>query len=245
MRFQGRTRVGQLSRSVAPAALAALLLTGCQGMGGDAADDSARAAGPTASASASGNASSDEGDLPGLPGADQARDELSGLKVAPHGSMSGYSRDKFPHWREQGDSCNTREAVLKRDGDGVRLDDECRAVSGSWVSVYDGEKFTESEDLDIDHMVPLANAWRSGADEWTQDRRRDFANDLEHPQLLAVSAHSNRSKGDQGPDEWQPEDKGYWCVYGRAWVSVKSTYELTVTEAEKAELTTMLRTCSA
>ncbi|WP_306317348.1 MULTISPECIES: HNH endonuclease family protein [unclassified Streptomyces] len=247
MRVQGRTRVGQLSRTVVPAALAALLLTGCQGVGGDSSDDSARDASPSASASAtaSGGAPAQEGTLPGVPSADRARDELAELKVAPHGSMSGYSREKFPHWEEQGEGCTTREAVLKRDGKDVKQDDECRAVSGNWVSVYDGQKFTDSGDLDIDHTVPLANAWRSGADKWTQEERKAFANDLKHPQLLSVSAHSNRSKGDQGPDEWQPEDKGYWCTYGRSWVSVKSTYELTVTEAEKAELTTMLGTCSA
>ncbi|MGP3770559.1 HNH endonuclease family protein [Streptomyces sp. SDT5-1] len=245
MRFQERTRVGRLARAVAPAALAALLLTGCQGVDGGGSEDSAHGAEPSKSAGAGSGGAAQEGTLPGVPGADQARDELAELKVAPHGSMSGYSRDKFPHWAEQGDNCSTREAVLKRDGKDVKTDDECRAVSGNWVSVYDGERFTQSEDLDIDHTVPLANAWRSGADKWTQEERKAFANDLEHPQLLSVSAHSNRSKGDQGPDEWQPESKDYWCTYARSWVSVKSTYELTVTDAEKKELTTMLGTCSA
>ncbi|GAB2983388.1 hypothetical protein GCM10023080_056820 [Streptomyces pseudoechinosporeus] len=56
---------------------------------------------------------------------------------------------------------------------------------------------------------------------------------------------SNRSKGDQGPDEWQPPAKAYWCTYGRAWTAVKATYELTVTEAEKDMLTEMLDTCTS
>lgn len=241
MGFQERTRFGRLGRSAAPAALTVLLLAGCQGVGGGGSEDSAHGAEPSTSASAS----TGESTLPGVPSADEARGELAELKVAPHGSMSGYSRDKFPHWAEQGDSCDTRETVLKRDGKDVKTDDECHADSGNWVSVYDGEKFTDSGDLDIDHTVPLANAWRSGADEWTQEQRKAFANDLEHPQLLSVSAHSNRSKGDQGPDEWQPEAKDYWCTYARSWVSVKSTYELSVTDAEKKELTTMLGTCSA
>ncbi|MFJ2723053.1 HNH endonuclease family protein [Streptomyces sp. NPDC087437] len=135
--------------------------------------------------------------------------------------------------------------ILKRDGTGVQRDAECRAVSGRWVSVYDDKTFTSASDLDIDHMVPLANAWRSGASQWTQEKRKAFANDLTHPQLLAVSAASNRSKGDQGPDEWQPPSKPYWCTYARAWVSVKATYELSVTEAEKNTLTEMLGTCSS
>ncbi|MFD7297708.1 HNH endonuclease family protein [Streptomyces sp. NPDC059897] len=241
MGFQERTRFGRLGRAAAPVALTALLLAGCQGVADGGSEDSAHGAEPSASASAT----TGEGTLPGVPSADEARDALAELKVAPHGSMSGYSRDKFPHWAEQGDSCDTRETALKRDGKDVKTDGECHADSGDWVSAYDGEKFTDSGDLDIDHTVPLANAWRSGADDWTQEERKAFANDLEHPQLLAVSAHSNRSKGDQGPDEWQPDVKDYWCTYARSWVSVKSTYELTVTDAEKKELTTMLGTCSA
>ncbi|WP_237536622.1 HNH endonuclease family protein [Streptomyces sp. SID5785] len=184
------------------------------------------------------------GTLPGMPTAQQARQQLTTLKVAAHGSMSGYSRDRFPHWAEQGDDCNTRETVLARDGKDVERDGECRAVSGTWVSVYDDKKFTSASGLDIDHTVPLANAWRSGASKWTQEQRKAFANDLTHPQLLSVSAGSNRSKGDQGPDEWQPPAKAYWCSYARSWVSVKATYALTVTEAEKTTLTEMLDTCS-
>ncbi|WP_069814045.1 HNH endonuclease family protein [Streptomyces sp. TP-A0874] len=200
---------------------------------------------PSASSGVGGGTAEDGSGLPGLPTAEQARTQLAELKVAPHGSMSGYSRAKFPHWAAQGENCDTRETVLERDGTDVERDAQCRAVSGTWTSAYDDEKFTEASDLDIDHMVPLANAWRSGADGWTQEQRKAFANDLTHPQLLAVSASSNRSKGDQGPDEWQPPAKTYWCTYGRAWTSVKATYELSVTEPEKEKLTEMLDTCSS
>ncbi|TGZ01884.1 HNH endonuclease family protein [Streptomyces rhizosphaericola] len=206
---------------------------------------------PSASASAStgagggGGTAADDSALPGIPTAEQARKELAGLTVAKHGSMSGYSRAKFPHWASQGESCDTRETVLERDGTDVERDDQCRAVSGKWTSVYDDKAFTEARDLDIDHMVPLANAWRSGARTWTQEKRKEFANDLARPQLLAVSAATNRSKGDQGPDEWQPPSKAYWCTYSRAWVSVKASYELSVTEAEKETLTEMLDTCGS
>ncbi|MEU7406731.1 HNH endonuclease family protein [Streptomyces sp. NPDC044948] len=181
--------------------------------------------------------------LPGVPSAEQARTELAGLTVAAHGSMSGYSRAKFPHWIAQGGSCGTREAVLERDGSGVQRDEECRAVSGKWVSVYDDKTFTDASDLD--HTVPLATAWRSGAADWTQDERKKFANDLTHPQLLAVSAATNRSKGDQGPDEWRPPAKTYWCTYARSWILVKAEYELSVTGAEKNMLTDMLDTCTS
>ncbi|MEU3093214.1 HNH endonuclease family protein, partial [Streptomyces massasporeus] len=210
-----------------------LVVAGCTAIDDPAAPQASDAK-PSASPSAGvpGGEAADTGTLPGVPTAGQARAELAELKVAPHGSMSGYSRDKFSHWAEQGENCNTRETVLERDGTDVTRDDECRAVSGRWVSVYDGKTFTDASDLDIDHMVPLANGWRSGANTWTQEERKAFANDLTYPQLLAVSAASNRSKGDQGPDEWKPPSQAYWCTYARAWVSVKSDYELSVTEAE-------------
>ncbi|NJP99166.1 HNH endonuclease family protein [Streptomyces zingiberis] len=225
------------------AAVAVLAVAGCAGI--DLPEVSQSGDSKPSSSSSAGASGGGDGTLPGVPTAEQARTELAGLKVAPHGSMSGYSRSKFPHWSELGENCNTRETVLERDGTDVSQDEECRAVSGRWVSVYDDKTFTDASDLDIDHMVPLANAWRSGANTWTQEKRKEFANDLEGPQLLAVSAATNRSKGDQGPDEWQPPSEGYWCTYARAWVSVKSGYELSVTEAEKDTLTDMLGTCSS
>src|SRR5688572_2022831 len=103
--------------------------------------------------------------------------------------MTGYSRDRFPHWASQGNGCDTREVVLQRDGSGVSVGDDCKAT-GEWFSEYDGETFDDPGDLDIDHMVPLANAWRTGAATWTDEQREAFANDLTQPQLIAVSASS-------------------------------------------------------
>ncbi|MER6305895.1 hypothetical protein [Streptomyces sp. NPDC001657] len=88
----------------------------------------------------------------------------------------------FPHWIKQHGECDTREVVLSRDGIDVQQDEECRAVSGTWFSAYDSRVFATSGQLDIDHIVPLANAWRSGAHEWATPRRRTFANDLVHAQ---------------------------------------------------------------
>ncbi|WP_282693316.1 HNH endonuclease family protein [Streptomyces sp. CC208A] len=228
------------------AGLVLFAVAGCSAEGGGVPSPGGDAKpSPTRTGAAGGAPETDAGTLPGVPTAEQARTQLAGLKVAPRGSMSGYDRDKFPHWASQGESCNTRETVLHRDGADVRQDDECRAVSGTWVSVYDGKTLKSAAGLDIDHMVPLANAWRSGANTWTQEKRKEFANDLTHPQLLAVSAASNRSKGDQGPDAWQPPSQAYWCTYGRAWTSVKATYGLSVTTAEKDMLGRMLDTCSS
>ncbi|GGM50281.1 hypothetical protein GCM10012275_21420 [Longimycelium tulufanense] len=177
------------------------------------------------------------------PNAGEAMAELDRLAVGRHHSMAGYSRERFKHWTSHGENCDTRETVLKREGKDVRTDRACKAVSGSWVSAYDGETFDKAGDLDIDHIVPLANAWRTGADRWDDEKRTQFANDLTIPQLVAVSAKSNRAKGDQDPSQWKPPARSYWCTYATDWVKVKSTYGLFVTEEEKQALRDMLDTC--
>jgi hypothetical protein len=171
-----------------------------------------------------------------------ARAELGKLKVAKAGSMRGYSREKFPSWRSTGENCNVRDSVLVRDGTKVRTSG-CNVVAGTWRSVYDGRTLDSPTKVDIDHVVPLANAWRSGASAWTTDRREDFANDLDRPQLVAVSQNSNRAKGDQDPSTWKPSATGSWCEYATDWITVKSYWKLTVTTAEKAALTDMLEKC--
>ncbi|AUS80572.1 HNH endonuclease [Actinoalloteichus sp. AHMU CJ021] len=175
--------------------------------------------------------------------ADGAAALLDELEIAAERPMRGYSRDRFRHWISQGDNCNTRETVLVRDGVDVVTDEECRSQSGTWHSVYDDEEFDDASDLDIDHVVPLAAGWRSGADEWDDERRERFANDLDTPQLIAVSASSNRAKGDQTPDQWKPPATGYWCTYAQDWIAVKHHWELTVTEPERAALLEMLDHC--
>lgn len=167
--------------------------------------------------------------LPEPPPEVAARVQLAELVIADPQPMTGYSRAKFPHWITVSGTCDTRETVLARDGQDVKQDDQCRAISGEWVSPYDDKAFTSAGQLDIDHVVPLANAWRSGADAWDTARRRAFANDLSDPQLVAVSAASNRSKGDQSPDQWAPPLRSYWCTYARAWTDIKYIYQLTVT----------------
>ena len=175
-------------------------------------------------------------------GAGDASAQLKKLVVGKAGSMKGYSREKFPHWRSAGANCDVRDSVLKRDGDKVKFSG-CNVVAGTWKSIYDGQVLNSPTKVDIDHVVPLANAWRSGAAAWTTDQRGDFANDLDDPQLVAVSASSNRSKGDQDPSTWKPTDSGSWCEYARDWIAVKTHWKLTVTTAEKSALADMLEKC--
>ena len=180
---------------------------------------------------------------PSTPSPAQAELMLAGLTIAPRGSGSGYSREQFPHWTTVSGTCNTREWVLRRDGVGVQTDSDCHPTSGSWHSPYDGATWTKPSDVDIDHVVPLAEAWRSGASGWTTARRSSFANDLNNPQLIAVTDNVNQAKGDQSPDRWKPPLPSYWCTYASMWIDVKYTWDLTATNAEVAALDTMLATC--
>jgi hypothetical protein len=172
----------------------------------------------------------------------EVRSQLTALTVAPAGSMRGYSRERFPTWRQTGDNCNVRDEVLKRDGTKVKTSG-CNVVAGTWTSAYDGKILDAPAKVEIDHMVPLANAWRSGAATWTDARRENFANDLDRPELVAVSTAANRAKGDQDPSGWRPQKTGAWCDYAADWIAVKAHWKLTVTAAEKAALAEMLGWC--
>jgi hypothetical protein len=180
---------------------------------------------------------------PAIPTVTTARSELAALRVAADGSMTGYSRDKFPHWITISGACNTRETVLKRDGTSVVTDSSCAATAGRWFSPYDGATWTQASDVDIDHIVPLADAWRTGASAWTTARRQQFANDLADPQLIAVTDNVNQAKGDQTPATWKPPLSSYWCTYAKMWTHTKSRFALTVNSAEKTALTDMLNRC--
>ncbi len=170
--------------------------------------------------------------------------QLAQLTVSAGLSMAGYSRTRFHIWADQGGGCNTRDVVLKRDGQNVQATGTCKIVRGTWTSPYNTRTYTDPLKMDIDHLVPLANAWRSGAKDWTDAQREQFANDLTRPQLLAVDSTDNRAKGDQDPSQWKPPNHGFWCRYAQDWVSVKAYWRLTVTATEKSALMDMLGTCT-
>ncbi|KAL8290101.1 hypothetical protein RQP46_003040 [Phenoliferia psychrophenolica] len=159
-----------------------------------------------------------------------ARYYLKDMTVTPQGNEPPYDRDLFTHW-------------ITRDGQNVRVDSECRATSGTWYDEYTGNTYPLASDVDIDHMVPLSNAWRSGARYWTSDQRRDFANDLQRPQLIAVDDSTNQRKGDSGPEDFMPPRAAFHCTYIRAWVQVKHDYQLTVTQAEYNKIDSVLVNC--
>lgn len=162
--------------------------------------------------------------------------------------MAGdYHRDRFGSWVDaDGDGCDTRAEVLIAESR-VRAQVDpagCRVVAGDWLSAYDGYSTTDPSELEIDHVVPLAEAWRSGAWAWGPARRVAFANDLDEPRALAaVTAAANQAKRDRDPAAWQPSNRDAWCDYADAWVAVKLRWGLTADEAEVQALRSMLAGC--
>lgn len=175
-----------------------------------------------------GDQGSDQGQTAGLSGA------LDALRLAPE-QREGYDRALFTHWSDaNGNGCDTRREVLIRDSlTPVTVGPGCELSGGSWYSVYDGFTSGDPGDFDIDHVVPLAEAWDSGASTWSDQRREEFANDMSFPgSLLAVSAGSNRSKSDRDPAEWLPPEESFHCEYFTLWVEIKIRWDLSVDDAE-------------
>ncbi|MFC3999690.1 HNH endonuclease family protein [Nocardiopsis sediminis] len=176
---------------------------------------------------------------PPPPSLDDARSQLAALTVEAEAG-DGYDRDLFPHWSTVEGNCSAREYVLRRDGDNVEVGSDCYPTSGSWYSVYDGVTSSVPSEISIDHFVPLAEAWRSGADSWSTSQREQFANDIDSPQLWAVTASSNSSKGDRDPAEWLPTRTEIHCDYAKSWINVKYVWELSIDSAEQAALEDLL-----
>ena len=159
-----------------------------------------------------------------------------------------YDRGTWRHWiDEDGDCQNARQEVLIAESVVAvtyESDDQCRVATGSWRGPYTGINVSSPAELDVDHLVPLENAHRSGAWSWDRERKREFANSLGYDDhLIATTRSANRSKGSKGPEKWRPELESYWCSYAMAWAAVKNAWGLTVTEAEFTALAEMLSTC--
>ena len=157
-----------------------------------------------------------------------------------------YDRDLFGGgWIDVDRDCrDTRAEVLLTESRTPANLDGCRVTTGNWTDPWSETVTTEAADLDVDHTVPLANAWRSGAWAWTPARRIRYANYLTDPaHLIAIPAGENRSKGDDGPEDWRPPDPSSWCRYALVWARIKDRWSLTANPAEWGALTEMAATC--
>lgn len=158
---------------------------------------------------------------------------------------SGYKRALFPHWDRLSNRCYVREQVLKDEVLGRAQVDAygCKVVAGDWFSVYDGVTVSDTTQIEIDHVVALAEAWDSGAWRWSAAKRRAFANDLSDPRTLrAVTGRSNQQKSDADPASWLPRAE-FRCQYAADWVAIKDRWQLSVDRAERDALQRILRAC--
>jgi len=168
-----------------------------------------------------------------------------GLRIEPEHD-GGYNRDLFADWYDADrNGCNTRKEVLIAESlDPVQIGSGCSISGGRWFSIYDNVETTDSSKFDIDHMVPLSEAWDSGAWNWNADQRKHYSNDLDQPFfLIAVTASSNRSKSDRDPAEWMPPNSAYHCEYVRIWIEIKRAWDLSVDQAEHDYLAQKLASC--
>nr|WP_218886316.1 HNH endonuclease family protein [Kineococcus aurantiacus] len=177
--------------------------------------------------------------------------QLGTLPVKGRAPKTGYSRDRFGDGWEDTDrnGCDTRNDVLARDLEDVtfKRGSDCVVSRGSLDDPYSGDTiaFTRgqgtSDDVQIDHVVALSNAWQTGAQQWDADEREEFANDpLE---LLAVDGPLNASKGDGDAATWLPPNTAFRCEYVARQVAVKAEYGLWVTPAERDAIERVLRGC--
>lgn len=179
---------------------------------------------------------------------------FQGITIADSDKVS-YNRDEWVHWISAGSGCwDVREEVLYNQADGpvVLLDKNkkettdkskaCGIKSGTWIDAYTGQTFTDPSKIDIDHMIPLKYTANHGGQAWDADRKREYANSMSGNHLIAVSASANRSKSDKGPGDWKPREE-YHCQYAHDWISVATTWGLTITQKDADALAEMLAKC--
>ncbi|WP_239476253.1 HNH endonuclease family protein [Streptomyces sp. CS090A] len=227
-------RLGSLSAAL----LTAIALTACSADMVEADDAKPSAASSTTNPSGAPGGTPDGAGL-------LLADAIKQIPVAEE-KRTGYERDSFKHWvDEDGDGCQTRQEVLIAEAvtapeQGAR----CSLTGGSWLSYYDEVEVTDARKLDIDHMVPLAEAWDSGAHSWTPERREAYANDLgSERSLVAVTAKTNRSKADRGPDAYMPPAESARCPYLEDWVATKLRWSLSADDTEQTALLELAAPC--
>lgn len=180
------------------------------------------------------------------PAADRLIAVIAVLEVLDEVERRDYVRERFGTWSDRGGSrCTAREEALADQAIGAvqrDLVDPCTIVEGDWYSPFDGRAISGSPaDVHIDHVVSLAEAWDSGAAQWTADERLWFANDRLN--LVVSSVAANREKSDSDPGQWRPERGDAWCAVATMTVLTKLRHGLSVDPAERAGLVEMARGC--
>lgn len=213
----------------------ALPLPGSTGGTNETPSDSADNSGSSGAPGNSGTPS----DTKAAPAQDITLDSLNAVTIGDEQAVD-YERSEWRHWT--GTPCDTRESALAAQGQNVTKDPStCKVISGTWIDPYSGSTFTNAGELDLDHVIPLGYAAKHGGQNWSPEKKQQFAND--QTQLLAVSAKENRSKSDKGPEKYMPASKEFHCKYSKVWVSTAVKYGITVTEGDKRALKAGLQRC--
>ena len=186
---------------------------------------------------------------PALAATPTVTEVIATLAVKGRAPKTGYTREQFgAAWKDvDGNSCDTRNDILKRDLTAQVFKDRCIIVSGTLPDPYSGESIDfvrgvgTSNAVQIDHVVALSNAWQTGAFKLTVEKRTAFANDPLN--LLAVKGVLNSQKGDGDAATWLPPKKSYRCAYVARQVAVKAKYGLWLTAPEKAAIVKIISTC--
>ena len=165
-----------------------------------------------------------------------ALDSLKNIKISAEYYGQDYDRSYFGDGWQSTDGCDTRNIILNRDMSDVAVNQSCQVISGTLHDPYTGkmiyfERGSDSSSLvQIDHVVALSNAWKTGAYLLSESKRLELANDpLE---LLAVDGQSNQQKSDGDASQWLPDNKSFWCDYVARQIAVKEKYDLWMDEAE-------------
>ncbi|MEU3659469.1 HNH endonuclease family protein [Streptomyces sp. NPDC032940] len=254
MRRLGRIRTA----GAAGAALTLALVAGCEGLDGDGASPSGGGAAAPAAGRAVSPLRNPDGTRPGLApvAADTdraaARELIETLKTKGRGPKTGYDRDEFGYaWMDTADGvplarngCDTRNDLLKRDGEKVRFrsGSNCVVIAMTLHDPYTGTTIEwrkqKASEVQIDHVVPLSYSWQMGSARWPESKRRQLANDPLN--LIPVEGRANSAKSDSGPASWLPPSKGVRCAYAVRFAQVAVKYELAVTAPDRQA---MLRQC--
>ncbi|MFF1920499.1 HNH endonuclease family protein [Streptomyces sp. NPDC058221] len=255
MRHRGAVGT-RFSRAAGLAAVAAILLSGCEGLDAGTSSTGSGPAAPDGRAVSPLN--NPDGTKPGLapvttdPDKAAARKLIEELSTKGRGPKTGYDRDEFGYaWMDTADGvplarngCDTRNDLIHRDGRSLRFRDasDCVVIAMTLHDPYTGttiewrkEKATE---VQIDHVVPLSYSWQMGSSRWPESKRKQLANDVLN--LIPVEGRANSSKGDSGPASWLPPNKQIRCAYAVRFAQVAVKYEMPVTAPDKQM---MLKQC--
>jgi len=176
-----------------------------------------------------------------------AASALETLEVKGRAPKTGYAREQFGDGWSEANGCDTRNIILARDLTEVVTNDKCQVTSGILDDPYTGEIIHfqrgsgTSDDVQIDHVVALSDAWQKGAQGLSPERREALANDS--LELLAVDGKANQQKSDGDASTWLPPNKAFRCQYVSRQVAVKKKYSLWVTAAEKEAISRVLTGC--